>query len=152
MSNETMIEALGPVLAHLKTLDLSDPEAARESLNQLFPPDGPTFAALGTLAQQGVQQGWLCTREGGPSKFSRVAKPDKGNGFSIDAVLLWGEGPRHKHLKGEINCMFALEGEPKFCGFEPGWAVFAPGSAHVPSVQGGKMLILYMLPDGAVEW
>jgi hypothetical protein len=30
--------------------------------------------------------------------------------------------------------------------------VFAPDSVHVPAVTGGTMLILYLLPDGAVEW
>ncbi|MBX3459911.1 MAG: DUF4863 family protein [Planctomycetes bacterium] len=152
MSNDTIIAALKPVLAHLKALDLADTQTARESLAQQFPPGGELFSALRALADSGLREGWLCGREAGPSRFSRVAKPEKGDGYSIDAVLLWGDGPKHKHLKGEVNCMLALEGAPKFCGFEPGWAVFAPGSAHVPSVQGGKMLIFYMLPDGAVEW
>ena len=27
-----------------------------------------------------------------------------------------------------------------------------PGSRHVPEVAGGRMLIVYFLPDGAMEW
>ncbi len=53
---------------------------------------------------------------------------------------------------GEINLMFRWSGEPVFDGCEPGWAVFPPGSEHVPGVTGGEMLILYLLPGGAVEW
>jgi hypothetical protein len=30
--------------------------------------------------------------------------------------------------------------------------VFPPDSAHVPTVTGGRMLIVYFLPGGAVEW
>ena len=48
--------------------------------------------------------------------------------------------------------MFAWDGEPSFDGCAPGWAVFAPDSVHVPEVLGGTMLILYLLPDGEVEW
>ena len=33
-----------------------------------------------------------------------------------------------------------------------GGAVYGPGSEHVPAVTGGEMLILYLLPDGAIEW
>lgn len=152
MSNEQLLEALKPVLQRLPSLDLSDPQAARDVLEAEFPLDGDLGNTLRALTQDGLRQGWLCKREAGPSRFSRVAKPDAGLGYSVDAVLLWGDGPRHKHLQGEVNCMLALEGKPQFCGFEPGWAVFPPGSAHVPSVSGGQMMIFYMLPNGAVEW
>jgi hypothetical protein len=152
MPEQDVIAALQPVLARLKTLDLANPAAARDTLQREFPPDGPLFAALRELGQAGLTQGWLCSREAGPSRFSRVAKPDAADGYSIDAVLLWGDGPWHKHTRGEVNALIAVEGQPRFCGFEPGWAVFAPGSQHVPSVSGGRMLIFYMLPDGAVEW
>jgi hypothetical protein len=152
MPNEDIIEALAPVLTRIKGLDLSDPTAARATLEQEFALSGELGQSLRTIAESGLRDGWLCNREAGATRFSRVAKPDAGNGFSIDAVLLNGDGPWHKHLKGEVNCMLALEGAPEFCGFKPGWAVFAPGSAHVPSVRGGNMLIFYMLPDGAVEW
>ncbi|MCC7510413.1 MAG: DUF4863 family protein [Planctomycetes bacterium] len=152
MSNDSIIEALKPVIARLKQMDLADTAAVRSALADEFPASGPVFMQLQELSTAGLREGWLCNREAGPSRFSRVAKADAADGFSIDAVLLWGDGPWHKHVKGEVNCMFAIEGEPEFCGFKPGWAVFPPQSAHVPTVQGGKMLILYLLPDGAVEW
>jgi hypothetical protein len=148
----TIIDALTPVLERIKALDLDNPAAAREVLEQEFPLSGELGATLRELAEQGLADGTLCSREAGPSKFSRVAKPDAALGYSIDAVLLWGDGPKHTHVNGEVNCMLAWDGEPEFCGFKPGWAVFAPGTTHVPSVQGGKMMIFYMLPGGAVEW
>ena len=30
--------------------------------------------------------------------------------------------------------------------------IFAPDTAHVPTVTGGRMLIVYFLPGGEVEW
>lgn len=152
MSIESLIDALAPVLNRLPSLDLTEPGAAIEMLNMEYPLHTEFGDRLRELAKQGVEAGWLCDREMGDSKFSRVAKPEAGNGYSIDAVLLWGDGPWHKHTKGEVNCMIAWEGEPEFCGFKEGWAVFPPGSQHVPSVKGGKMMIFYMLPEGAVEW
>ena len=152
MSADSVIDALSPVLERLQTLDLNDPGAAKELLDMEYPLHTEFGDKLRELAKQGVDAGWLCGREAGDSRFSRVAKPDAGQGFSIDAVMLWGDGPWHKHVKGEVNCMLSWEGEPEFCGFKEGWAVFPPGSAHVPSVKNGKMLIFYMLPDGALEW
>ena len=152
MGNDAIIDALTPVLERLKTLDLSATGAARAALEAEFPLTGEFGARLRTLAEQGLADASLCGKEAGDSKFSRVAKPDAAHGFGVDAVMLWGDGPWHKHTKGEVNCMLALDGEPSFCGFKEGWAVFAPESQHVPSVKDGKMLIFYMLPDGAVEW
>jgi len=48
--------------------------------------------------------------------------------------------------------MFVTGGDPRFDGHPEGWAVYAPGSVHVPEVTGGEMLILYLLPEGAIEW
>jgi len=152
MSNQSLIDALAPVIGRLKTLDLGDAAAARQTLAAEFPPEGELMRRLQGLCEAGLREGWLCDRVAGDSRFSRVAKADLGQGYSIDAVKLGGDGVWHRHTKGEVNCMFALEGEPRFCGHPPGWAVFPPGSEHVPSVAGGTMMILYLLPGGAVEW
>ena len=63
-----------------------------------------------------------------------------------------GAGPLHRHPAGEVNWCIALEGEPTFMGQPPGWVVEPPGSEHVPTVSGGRMLIVYLLPAGAIEF
>lgn len=151
-SNDSVIDALSPMLERLQELDLTDTTAARRHLEEEFPLDGPFGDRLRDIADRGLEEGWLCGREMGDSRFSRVAKPETGKGFSIDAVMLWGNGPWHRHTNGEVNCLLRWEGDPSFCGFKEGWAVFEPGSQHVPSVKDGKMMIFYMLPGGAVEW
>ena len=73
-------------------------------------------------------------------------------GFSIDVVDMTGPGPRHRHPNGEVNWCIALEGSPTFGEQDPGWVVESPGSEHVPTVSGGRMLIVYLLPEGAIEF
>jgi hypothetical protein len=74
------------------------------------------------------------------------------SGFSIDVVHMSGPGPRHRHPNGEVNFCLALDGAPRFDGEPPGWVVLPPGSSHVPAVTGGTMLIVYLLPQGAIEF
>ena len=45
-----------------------------------------------------------------------------------------------------------LDGAPTFDGEPPGWVVKPPASSHVPTVAGGRMLIVYLLPSGAIEF
>jgi hypothetical protein len=39
-----------------------------------------------------------------------------------------------------------------FDGHGAGWVVYPAGSAHTPVVAGGRALVLYLLPDGAIEF
>ncbi len=42
--------------------------------------------------------------------------------------------------------------EARFDGGAAGWCVYGPGSAHHPTVTGGEALVLYLLPDGEIEF
>ena len=88
-----------------------------------------------------------------PVRYGRVAKagPDT-DGFSIDVVLMTGAGPRHTHPNGEVDYCIALDGEPTFDERPAGWVVCEAGSTHVPTVAGGTILIVYLLPDGAIDF
>ena len=35
---------------------------------------------------------------------------------------------------------------------QAGWKVYAPGSDHFPTVRGGRALVLYLLPAGAIQF
>lgn len=153
MSANLLLDTLKPILDHLGTLDLTDPEAARESLTSAFPLDSPPVVKARELFRRGVDEGWLCDREAGGARFSRLAKASaETRDFSIDAVRLAGPGVWHRHTGGEIDLCFAEEGGARFDGRPEGWVVFGPGSDHVPTVTGGGMDILYFLPGGAMEW
>lgn len=141
-----------PMAAAART-DLSDPAAARAALEAAYPARGPAAQALRAALLQAVREGVLCDRGGEAIRYSRLCKPEATpHGLSVDFVWMTGPGINHRHPRGEVNLGFAVEGDPRFDGQPEGWIVFAPGSQHVPTVTGGRMLIAYFLPGGAVEW
>jgi len=153
MGRETLETALAPLFTALQGADPADAGLAAR-LAKSVPVDGPVCAAVRAAARRGLEEGWLCDREAGGIRFSRPVKPAPATGnFSVDAVVMDRvAGPRHRHPNGEINLCFAEEGTPNFCGHPEGWAVFPPESVHVPRVDGGRMLILYFLPGGAIDF
>jgi hypothetical protein len=145
--------SLAPLLRHVAGLDLANPEAAKASLDSSFPTDGPFIAAVASLMRRGVEGGALCNRGEGAVRFSRVFKAGEDScHLSGDAVLMNGPGPLHRHPLGEVDLCLCEEGNPTFDGQPSGWVVYAPDSKHVPTVSGGTMLILYLLPQGSIEF
>jgi hypothetical protein len=129
------------------------PELA-DLLDTEFPADGPAFAEIEALCHAGCDQGWLCGREAASIRFGRPIKPGPdSHGFSVDVVLMDDlEGPHHRHPNGEIDMVMPIDADARFDGTPRGWKVYAPGSAHHPTVRGGKALVLYLLPAGAIEF
>ena len=62
------------------------------------------------------------------------------------------KGPHHVHTTGEIGAIMPISGDAKFDGMPEGWYVYGPGSAHHPTVTDGDAYVLYLLPDGAIEF
>jgi hypothetical protein len=146
--------ALLPIFAALKDAEPDDGTRLAERLDRELPLSSPTIQAVRAAATAGLREGWLCDRQAGGIRFSRPVKPSETtHGFSVDAVVMDRiAGPRHKHPNGEINLCFTEEGDAKFCGHREGWVVFPRASVHVPVVTDGRMLILYFLPGGAIEF
>jgi hypothetical protein len=146
-------QGLAPLLTFVAGLNLQDPAAARAALQSAFPVAGAFITALFEHLEAGVIAGTVCHRGEAPVKWSRVFKatPESHN-LAADAVLMSAPGPRHRHPNGEIDLCFIIDGAPTFDGNPPGWTVYPPGSSHVPTVAGGTMLILYLLPGGAIEF
>jgi hypothetical protein len=152
MSQQEFQELMTRVASHLEGRALDDAMAA--DLNERFPAQGETFQRLAALCAEGEAQGWLMGREHGGIKYGRAIKPGKAAGsFSVDVVRMKDvAGPHHVHTKGEIGAIMPIEGAPKFDGFAPGWYVYPPGSDHHPTVTEGDAYVLYLLPDGAIEF
>lgn len=123
-------------------------------LNATFPPGGEDFRRLAALCAEGEAEGWLMSREMGGIKFGRAIKPGAEAGqFSVDVVRMKDvKGPHHVHTNGEIGAIMPIAGTPKFDGFAPGWYVYPPGSDHHPTVTDGDAYVLYLLPEGAIEF
>ena len=114
----------------------------------------PLFAQLKAACEAGVADGWLCQREAGGLKYGRIFKPDDGlDRFSVDVVDMQDiAGPHHAHPNGEIDLIMPIEGDALFDGRPAGWLVCPPGSAHRPTVSQGRALVLYLLPEGKIEF
>ena len=123
-------------------------------LNREHGAGSATYASLKAACQDGVAAGWLCNREGGGIKYGRIFKPaDDLHGFSVDVVDMQDiAGPHHTHPNGEIDLIMPLEGDARFDGRPAGWLVMPPGSAHRPTVSQGRALVLYLLPEGRIDF
>jgi len=126
-----------------------------EELNRQFPPGGETFDSIEKACHAAVEAGWMCANgdEGGP-RWGRVIEPGpETGGLSIDVVDLtdW-VGSQHSHPKGEVCMVLPMTPNAKFNGVPRGWCAYEPGSAHHPTVSDGRALVLYMLPDGEIEF
>lgn len=123
-------------------------------LNAVYPADGPAFAAIFDACRAAIGAGWMCNREAGGIKFGRVIKPSpQTHGYSVDVVEMNDiKGPHHRHPNGEIDMVMPLTPDAKFDGRGAGWLIYDPGTAHSPTVSAGKALVLYLLPEGAIEF
>jgi hypothetical protein len=113
-----------------------------------------TYTTLKQACEAGVAAGWLCQREGGGIRYGRIFKPaDELHGFSVDVVDMQDiAGPHHAHPLGEIDLIMPVAGEALFDGRSAGWLVCPPGSAHSPTVSQGRALVLYLLPQGRIDF
>ncbi|MBX3604773.1 MAG: DUF4863 family protein [Piscinibacter sp.] len=123
-------------------------------LNQTHGAGSETFRTLADSCRTGVAEGWLCNREGGGIRYGRIFKPAEDlHGFSVDVVDMQDvAGPHHTHPNGEIDLIMPLEGDARFDGRPAGWLVMPPGSAHRPTVSQGRALVLYLLPEGRIDF
>ncbi|HMM54598.1 MAG TPA: DUF4863 family protein [Candidatus Desulfobacillus sp.] len=155
MENAT-IESFIPLVEEITRAIAGRPldEKLEQHLNSTFPAGGAAFERIFAACKAGIAAGWMCEREAGGIKFGRVAKPsDALAGFSIDVVEMDSvKGPHHRHTNGEIDMIMPLDAEARFDGRGRGWLVYPAGHAHHPTVTGGKAIVLYLLPGGAIEF
>lgn len=116
--------------------------------------DSPSYQQLKQSCETGLAEGWLCEREAGGIRYGRVFKPSEDlHGFSVDVVDMKDIiGPHHSHPEGEIDLIMPQEGDALFDGHPAGWLVYPPNSAHKPTVSQGRALVLYLLPQGRIEF
>lgn len=128
--------------------------ALADELNACHGPGSASYDALREACVEGVRAGWMCAREAGGIRYGRVEKPSAAlHGFSVDVVDMRDVvGPHHSHPAGEVDLVMPLEGDARFDGRGAGWLVYPPGSAHHPTVAGGRALVLYLLPEGRIEF
>ena len=128
--------------------------ALQRDLSLEFPPEGELFRRIDQACHAGIAAGWMCGQGDAKRRFGRVFEPgDATHGFSVDVVDITDlVGNHHRHPTGEIDMIMPVTPAAKFDGHGAGWLVYAPGSGHRPTVRDGRALILYLLPEGKIEW
>jgi hypothetical protein len=152
MSKQLFHEQLAALTADLAGRPLDS--ALDAWLNAQHGPGSATYEHLRKSCLQGVAEGWLCEREHGGIRYGRVFKAEDAlHRFSVDVVDMQDiQGPHHAHPSGEIDLILPLEAGATFDGRPAGWCVYPPGSAHHPTVTAGRALVLYLLPEGQIEF
>ncbi len=146
---KTLIEPVAAACAG-KAVD----ESLADQLNRLFPAGGEAYKAIEAACQAAIEAGWMCSQGSEGRRFGRVieAGPES-HGLSVDVVdLVDVVGPHHRHPTGEICLTMPVTPSARFDGHGAGWCVFEPGTAHHPTVTDGEALVLYMLPEGKIEF
>ncbi len=128
--------------------------ALQADLNLHFPAAGETFCLIRAACHAGIAAGWLCTQGDAKRRYGRIFEAgDATHGFSVDVVDITDlVGNHHRHPTGEIDMIMPVNPEARFDDQGAGWLVYPADSAHRPTVTGGRALILYLLPDGEIEW
>lgn len=123
-------------------------------LNEQFAPDSVQFQRIEQACHEAIEDGWMCSRGEDNRRYGRIIEPGpETHGFSVDVVYLKDiVGPHHRHPTGEIDMIMPMATNAKFDGMGKGWLVYAPDSAHRPTVSNGDVLILYLLPNGMIEF
>ena len=152
MNPTRFAELMATITRHVdgRTLD----QALEADLNRLFPAGGDVVRSVQDACRAAIAEGWMCNREHAGIRYGRVVKPGPvTHGCSVDVVEMHDvAGGHHRHPTGEIDLVMPLSGNAEFDGHGAGWLVYEPGSVHTPTVRGGKALVLYLLPQGAIEF
>jgi hypothetical protein len=123
-------------------------------LNEEHGPHTPGYEQIVAACLNAIREGWMCARQRGAIRYGRVLSPAEDlQGFSVDVVDMADVvGPHHVHPAGEIDLVMPLEGDAWFDGRGAGFCVYPAGSSHCPTVSGGRALVLYLLPNGSIEF
>jgi hypothetical protein len=151
-SQEQFQHLIASLTAEIAALPLNSDLAAH--LNGRHGTASPLYKNIFEACKAGVKDGWMCKHEGGGIRYGRVIKAtDATHGFSVDVVDMDNiAGPHHVHPEGEIDLIMPLTEGAQFDGHPAGWCVYGPGSAHAPTVTTGRALVLYLLPQGAIQF
>lgn len=152
MTPQDFEKLMRPVMAEIAEGPVDT--ALEDRLNTAFPSGGEAFEAIESVCHAAIAEGWMCANGDGGRRYGRVieATPETRD-LSVDVVDLRDiVGPHHRHPTGEICMIMPVDAQARFDGRGAGWCVNPPGSEHRPTVTGGRALVLYLLPNGHIEF
>jgi 2-hydroxylaminobenzoate mutase len=149
-----LMTAVGALIAFIGDQPLDEELEAR--LNDHYGPTTGRFLEIQRLIRVGIEEGWAgYTQVDGPDYCrGRLANasPETRDFVLESARLRDVRGQYHRHPLGEINMIQPVDPAGKFCGHGAGWKVFAPDTSHYPTVTGGTVTFLFLLPKGLIEY
>lgn len=152
ISREEFQSLLEPITSFIgeKPLD----KGLQNELSKEFPQGGEVLNSIIQACRDAIAAGWMCKYEDSGIKFGRVIKPAAETaGFSVDVVQMSDViGPHHRHPQGEIDLIMPIDASAEFDQHGEGWLVYGPDTAHNPTVSNGAALVLYLLPNGEIEF
>ncbi len=124
------------------------------ALTEEFPPGNPLFESIDKACHEAIKAGWMCAQGDEGRRFGRVIEPSDETGrLSVDVVdLIDIAGPHHRHPLGEVCMVLPITEGALFDGKPRGWCVYPPESQHRPTVTNGQALVLYLLPEGQIDF
>lgn len=152
MDQQEFTDLLKPVMQAVAGQRID--QSLANDLNHRFPPGGDDFKAIESACHSAIAAGWMCSQGAEGRRFGRVVEPaPETDDLSVDVVQLKDiVGPHHSHPNGEICLTMPVTPTAKFDGKGAGWCVYEPGSAHNPTVTDGEALVLYLLPEGKINF
>lgn len=152
MTPEQFQTLMQPVMDAIKGQPVD--KVLADDLNKAFPAGSETYRTIEAACHDAIKAGWMCAHGDEGRRFGRVIEPSpETHDLSVDVVQLTDiVGPHHSHPKGEICLTMPVTPTAKFDGRGAGWCVYNPGSAHNPTVTDGEALVLYLLPDGEINF
>ena len=149
---ESFTDLMKPIFAAISQAEI-DTNLETE-LNAAYPASSDTFREIEQACHNAIDAGWMCSQGGEGRRFGRVLEPSTDtNELSVDVVDLTDiVGPHHRHPTGEVCMIMPVTDGARFDGCTSGWCVNPPGSAHHPTVTRGRALVLYLLPEGKIEF
>ncbi|MGI9415524.1 MAG: DUF4863 family protein [Hyphomicrobiales bacterium] len=152
MNLQNFKQLMEPVVTAISQAEID--KDLESELNAAFPPSSETFRTIEQACHEAIEAGWMCTQGGEGRRFGRVVEPSgETHDLSIDVVDLTDiVGPHHRHPTGEVCMVMPVTEGARFDGHAAGWCVNPPGTAHHPTVSDGRALVLYLLPEGRIEF
>lgn len=131
-------------------------QALEDNLNDEFGPQTERFSEIKRLVRVGIDESWACYQviDGEDYRRGRIGvSNDSTHDFVIESARLRNvKGNYHLHPLGEINMIQPVDPTGTFCGSGEGWKVFAPNTKHYPTVAGGTVTFIFLLPKGKIEY
>jgi hypothetical protein len=152
MDQQQFVSLMQPVMQAIAGQRID--QSLADDLNRQFPAGSAAVKAIEAACHDAIAAGWMCSQGAEGRRFGRVVEPAPDTGdLSVDVVQLRDiVGPHHSHPKGEICLTMPVTPTAKFDGKGAGWCVYEPGSAHNPTVTDGEALVLYLLPEGQINF